>query len=110
MSEPLLSCCQHVHHRPQTMKTPQGHSANCQHKQPKHFEGVLHNQIEVVTYTAVNNKCEMHEIALFFQRRAGVNVFRDTFFPWGGGGVKAAAGGGRDGWVPRGGGVSSEEF
>ena len=52
-------------------------------------------------YTAVNNKGEMREIAIVFR---GVRVFRDTFFPWGGGGcLKATNSGGRDGWVTGGG-------
>ena len=67
----------------------------------------MHNQIEVVTYTAVNNKCEMQEIAIVFQRRGGLVFSVTPFFLVGGGGgggsLKAAAGGRRDGWVTRGG-------
>ena len=54
------------------------------HKQPKHLKGVLHNQIEVVRYTAVNNKGEMQEIAIVFR---GGFVFSVTPFFLGGGGA-----------------------
>ena len=65
-----------------------GHSRQgLDHKRPKHSKGVLHNQTEVVTYAAVNNKCEMHEIAIVFQGEGVVFSVTPCFVGGGGGGA-----------------------
>ena len=88
------------------------------HKEPKHLKGVLHNQIQVVRYTAVNNKGEMQEIAIVYRGRGGF-VFSVTPFFLGGGGVLESSRKWGEGWVGHrggrftirgGGGFSSEEF
>ena len=67
-------------------------------KVPKHVKGVLHNQIEIVTYTAVNKKGEVQEIAIVFRGAGGLRVFHDTFVPWDGGLLESTQEWG-EGWV-----------